>query len=71
MCVWMTERTIRGRKFIEFMQKHGDELINMATYDALQAHYYAKGVDAWGWQKFDKEFDNAASPFVAQWRKDS
>ena len=63
-------RTIRGRKFIEFMQKHGDELINMATYDALQAHYYAKGVDAWGWQKFDKEFDNAASPFVAQWRKD-
>ena len=64
------KRSLRGRKFLEFIEKGGSSLINMATYDALQASLYAKGVNAWGWKLFPKEYRSFVSPFVEAWRKE-
>lgn len=64
------KRSLRGRKFLEFIEKGGSSLINMATYDAMQASLYAKGVNAWGWKLFPKEYRSFASPFVEAWRKE-
>ena len=64
-------RSIRGKKFAEFVKNGGQSLINMATYDALQRELYAKGVNAWGWLKFPKEYQDCNSPFLEQWRKNN
>ncbi|SKA67022.1 4-alpha-glucanotransferase [Succinivibrio dextrinosolvens DSM 3072] len=64
------KRSSRGNKFLRFMEQGGEQLINMATYDALQAHYYESGVNAYSWEVFEKEYQNVNSPFVEQWRKD-
>ncbi len=64
------KRSSRGNKFLRFMEKGGQDLLNMATYDALQASYYKNGVNAYSWEKFEKEYQNVNSPFVEQWRKD-
>lgn len=64
------KRSLRGRKFLEFIEKGGSSLINMATYDAMQASLYAKGVNAWGWKLFPKEYRTFSSPFVDAWRKE-
>ncbi len=63
-------RSTRGRLFAAFMEEGGQSLIDMATYDALQSYLYAKGLNAWGWRQFPREFQNAASPFVTQWREE-
>lgn len=63
-------RSLRGRKFIEFMEKGGQSLLNMAAYDALQASLYAQGINAWGFDSFPKEYRQADSPFVAVWRQE-
>ncbi len=65
------KRSSRGIKFNEFIERGGQNLINMATYDALQSWYYKKGVDAYSWEKFDKEYRDVNSTFVEQWRKDN
>ena len=64
------KRSLRGRKFLEFIKEGGMSLLNMATYDAIQASLYARGVNAWGWQLFPKEYSRASSPFVDAWRKE-
>ena len=64
------KRSARGNKFLRFMEQGGEQLLNMATYDALQAHYYDMGVNAYSWEVFEKEYQNVNSPFVEQWRKD-
>ena len=64
------KRTNRGQKFLNFMEEGGEDLLNMATYDALQFHYYKKGFNAYSWEKFDKEFQDVNSPFLAQWRQE-
>ena len=62
-------RSIRGKKFAEFVKNGGQSLLNMATYDALQRELYAKGINAWGWMKFPKEYQDCNSPFLEQWRE--
>ena len=64
------KRSSRGNKFLRYMEQGGEQLLNMATYDALQAHYYDMGVNAYSWEVFEKEYRDVNSPFVEQWRKD-
>ena len=64
------KRSLRGRKFLDFIEKGGQSLINMATYDALQASLYAQGINAWGFNVFPKEYRDANSPFVQAWRQE-
>ena len=64
------KRTTRGNKFLNFVEKGGENLINFATFDALQQDYYNRGVDANTWEKFDKEHQDVNSPFVKQWREE-
>ena len=63
-------RSIRGRQFLDFMASGGQSLLEMATYDALQASLYAQGINAWGWQVFPQEYQNSAKPFVEVWRQE-
>ena len=64
------KRTIRGREFLKFIEEGGQNLLDMATFDALQASYYAEGVDAGGWQAFRREHQSSLSPFVENWRNE-
>ena len=64
------KRTNRGREFLKFIEEGGQSLLDMATYDALQASLYAKGVDAGGWQAFPREYHSSLSPFVENWRNE-
>lgn len=64
------KRSLRGRKFLDFIEKGGRSLLNMATYDALQAALYAQGINAWGFEEFPKEYRQADSPFVEAWRQE-
>lgn len=64
------KRSLRGRKFIDFMDKGGQALIDMATYDALQSYLYAQGQNAYGFNVFPKEYRQASSPFVQAWRRE-
>ena len=61
-------RSLRGRRFCEFVEAGGRSLLNMATYDAIQKDLYSKGIEAKGWQAFPRELQNAYSPFVDVWR---
>lgn len=62
------KRSIRGRKFMSFVEQGGSSLLNMATYDALQSYLYARGVNAWGFEQFPREYRQASSPFMDEWR---
>lgn len=65
----LDRRSIRGKKFLDFIHQGGESLLNMATYDALQQDLYNAGVNAWGWKKFPSEYQDCNSPFVAKWRE--
>lgn len=62
------KRSLRGRKFIDFIEKGGQSLLNMATYDALQASLYAQGHNAYGFNVFPREYQQASSPFIKAWQ---
>lgn len=64
------KRSARGIKFNEFLERGGQNLINFATYDALQQSLYNKGVDAYSWELFPTEYQDVNSGFVENWRKD-
>ncbi len=63
------KRSSRGNKFNEFVERGGENLINFATYDAMQHYFYSQGVDAYSWEKFPKEYQDIHSTFVESWRK--
>lgn len=58
------KRNNRARQFLEFVERGGESLMRMAAYDALQAHFYANGQDAWGWMAFPNEYQDVNSYFV-------
>ncbi len=62
--------SFRANKFKSFLQQQGEDLINMATYDALQAYLYEKGIDAYGWPAFPKEYQDCNSKEVAAFRQE-
>ena len=64
------KRSSRGNKFNEFVERGGENLINFATYDAMQQYFYSQGVDAYSWEKFPKEYQDIHSTFVDAWRKE-
>lgn len=64
------KRSSRGNKFNEFVERGGENLINFATYDAMQQYFYSQGVDAYSWEKFPKEYQDIHSTFVESWRKE-
>lgn len=64
------KRTARGIKFNEFLEQGGINLLNFATYDALQQSLYNQGIDAYSWEKFPKEYQDVNSKFVEQWRNE-
>lgn len=64
------KRSTRGRRFLEFIEKGGESLKVMATYNALQALLFAKGKNAWSWTEFPKEYQQVGSPFVEAWRQE-
>ena len=64
------KRSSRGNKFNEFVERGGENLINFATYDAMQHYFYSQGIDAYSWEKFPKEYQDIHSTFVESWRKE-
>ena len=64
------KRSNRGLKFLDFVERGGQNLLNFATYDAMQQHFYNEGVDAYSWEVFPKEYQDVNSPFVESWRKE-
>lgn len=65
----LDKRTRRAREFLDFISAGGESLMLMAAYDALQAHFYATGIDAWGWPAFPREYQDAGSYFVSDFIK--
>ncbi|MCR5536314.1 MAG: 4-alpha-glucanotransferase [Succinivibrio sp.] len=63
-------RSLRGKKFLEFIEQGGSDLMEIATYDALTASLYAKGIDAWGMGAFPAEYQHISNPFVETWRSE-
>ncbi len=64
------KRSNRGRKFLAFIEQGGDNLLNMATYGAIQEELFNQGIDASGWQAFPRELSHCNSPFVEVWRNE-
>lgn len=63
------KRSNRASQFLDFVEKGGESLLNMATYDAIQSDLYEHGTLAWGWVKFPRELQNCKSEFVKLWRE--
>lgn len=61
-------RSNRAKQFLEFVDKGGESLLNMATYDAIQSELCDRGEHAWGWGKFPRELRDCKSQFVKSWR---
>ncbi|MGL4715949.1 MAG: 4-alpha-glucanotransferase, partial [Aeromonas sp.] len=57
----------RQAQFNGFVAAGGDSLQQQAAFDALQAHFYAKGENAWGWPVWPQPFRNYHNPAVASW----
>ncbi len=59
----------RADQFKAFVEKGGESLLEQALYDALQEHFYAEGLDAWGWPSWPQEFNEYHKPAVKKWYK--
>ncbi|MGL5327232.1 MAG: 4-alpha-glucanotransferase, partial [Aeromonas sp.] len=57
----------RQAAFDAFVAAGGDSLQQQAAFDALQAHFYAKGENAWGWPVWPQELRDYHNPAVAAW----
>ena len=57
----------RQAAFDAFVAAGGDSLQQQAAFDALQAHFYAKGDNAWGWPVWPEQFRDYHNPAVAAW----
>jgi 4-alpha-glucanotransferase len=57
----------RRRAFQAFVKAGGESLAAQAAYDALQAHLYAVGANAWGWPVWPAEYREFHMPAVKQW----
>ncbi|MFQ2292577.1 4-alpha-glucanotransferase [Aeromonas enteropelogenes] len=57
----------RQAAFDSFVAAGGDSLQQQATFDALQAYFYAKGENAWGWPVWPEAFRDYHNPAVAAW----
>ncbi len=57
----------RQAAFDAFVAAGGDSLQQQAAFDALQAHFYAKGENAWGWPVWPEPFRDYHNPEVAAW----
>ncbi len=56
----------RGRAFREFQQQSGAALRLHATYEALQAHFYATDPATWGWPVWPESYRDHDSADVAR-----
>lgn len=66
----LDKRTKRSQEFDKFLKEQGDDLFNMATFDAIQANLYNQGINATGATQFPKEFSNLMQPFVKAYAKE-
>ena len=57
----------RQAAFDAFVAAGGDSLQQQAAFDALQAHFYAKGDNAWGWPVWPEALRDYHNPAVAAW----
>lgn len=57
----------RGKAFMAFVKQGGDSLNQIAVYDALQAHLYAQGQNAWGWPAWEDCYKRYSNPEVQEW----
>lgn len=55
--------------FIEFVQKGGESLQVQATFDALHQHLSAQFADQWGWDFWEKAYQDYHSAAVQQFRE--
>lgn len=65
----VSKQSPRAKAFNEFVQTGGESLAAQAAYDAIQAHYYQKGQNAWGWPAWPQQFQEYHQPEVASWVK--
>lgn len=56
----------RARAFREFQQKGGELLRRHATFEALQAHFYATDTSIWGWPVWPQAYRDPASSAVTR-----
>ncbi len=60
----------RGVAFAEFIREGGDSLRQQAIFDALQAHLYAQGQNAWGWPAWPEPLRHYQGEAVGQWAQE-
>ncbi|MGL5948588.1 MAG: 4-alpha-glucanotransferase [Aeromonas sp.] len=57
----------RQQAFAAFVAAGGDSLTQQAAFDALQAHFYHQGDNAWGWPVWPNPFQHYDNDAVQQW----
>ena len=60
-------RTIRGKAYAKFKENGGESLKAMALYDAIMAHFYSNGENAWGWPVWRDGFRKYSDPIAKEW----
>lgn len=68
-CSITDKRRSRGKAFSKFCAEGGESLLQMATYDAMMASFYAEGNVAWGWPVWEEQYRSYDSKFVANWQE--
>ena len=60
----------RGREFRAWVESRGTALQRHALFDALDAHFRARGSEYWGWPVWPEEFRDPDSPTVAAFARE-
>ncbi|MCM2679467.1 4-alpha-glucanotransferase [Echinimonas agarilytica] len=60
----LSKNTKRARAFRDFVKAGGDSLLEQAAFDALQRHFYAEGINAWGWPAWPEEYQDFSTDAV-------
>ncbi|MDO5054119.1 MAG: 4-alpha-glucanotransferase [Pasteurella oralis] len=61
--------SMRRQAFADFLVRGGENLQVQATFDALHAHLMANFSEQWGWDFWDKKYQNYASDAVQQFKQ--
>lgn len=60
----------RGKAFLDFIDKNGEELLAQATFDALHTKLHQQDDQVWGWQVFPEQYRQFDSSGVKQFIHD-
>lgn len=67
----LKKNTKFAKQYKAFCQEMGEDLIELATFDALYEHFRKIDANAYGWKAWPTEFQDPKSAVIAKFKKDN